>query len=211
MASGSGVEVERIARGPWGSNCYAVHDGHRALVVDPGGDAAEILRSLEERSLVLAGMVATHGHFDHVMAAAALTDATGYPLMVSAADEPMLAAGNLHSLVTGFGRPITRPPRVIDLDDRARPALPFDPVVMVTPGHTPGSRCLRVGPALFTGDTLLARGTADSHLPGADPEALARTLRVLGDLPEPDSVTLYPGHGEPCTLGEGLANAHRSP
>lgn len=202
--------VVRIARGPWGSNCYAVHAQGRALLVDPGGEVDEILAGLAEHSLDLAGMVATHGHFDHVMAASGITDATGVPLWISAQDEPMLAAANLHSLATGFGRPVTRPRVTRNLDEQSPPDLPFDVVVIDTPGHTPGSRCLRVGDEVFTGDTLLARGAFDSPLPGADPAALERSLAVLGALDCATAITIHPGHGRACALDEALATAEEA-
>lgn len=199
--------VERIAGGPWGANCYAVHDENAALLIDPGGDPGEILAALEERSLDLIGMLATHGHFDHIAGAAAISESAGVPLWISGADDRILAAGNLHSLATGYGQPVMRPVMVEDLDD-VGPTLSvgaFEVGVLVTPGHTPGSRCLLVADALFTGDTLLARGAVDSLLPGADAVGLRASLDLLAQVAEVDSVTVYPGHGRSCLLGDALA------
>lgn len=199
--------VERIAGGPWGANCYAVHDEKAALLVDPGGSPGEILAALEARELDLVGMIATHGHFDHIAGAAAISEWAGIPLWISGADDPILAAGNLHSLATGYGQPVTRPVVLEDLD-RVGPTLEvgaFEVGVLVTPGHTPGSRCLLVGDAVFTGDTLLARGAADSPLPGADPASLRASLELLAHVLDADAVTAYPGHGRSCLLGDALA------
>lgn len=186
-----------------------MHDNHVAIIIDPGGDPAEIMAALRERSLDPVGMVATHGHFDHIAAAAAITDAVGVPLWISAADARILAAGNLHSLATGYGQPITRPVVVENLDECGDVLMiePFAIRVLSTPGHTPGSRCLLVDDALFTGDTLLARGSIDSPLPGADADGLRASLAFLGDSLPGDSVTAYPGHGRSCGLGEALAAA----
>jgi glyoxylase-like metal-dependent hydrolase (beta-lactamase superfamily II) len=73
--------------------------------------------------------------------------------------------------------------------------------VIETPGHTPGGICwkLEEDNALFSGDTLF-RGTAGrTDLPGGDARALTRALRKLAALP--DNLTVYPGHGDPTTLG----------
>ncbi len=201
--------VCRIARGPWGSNCYAVHTAGMALIVDPGGDPSEVLTVLSDRTLVPIGMVATHGHFDHVAAAAGITDATGLPLWISGADQRILAAGNLHSLATGHGQPVVRPVVLEDLDD-VGDTVEFGPItvtVIATPGHTPGSCCLLVGDALFTGDTLMARGAVDSPLPGADPVGLRDSLLLLATTLDSSRVTIYPGHGPSCGLAEALAAA----
>jgi hydroxyacylglutathione hydrolase len=201
--------VERIVGGPWGANCYAVHDEGVALLIDPGGEPHEILAALEERSLNIVGMVSTHGHFDHVAGAAVISESVGVPLWISRADDSILAAGNLHSLATGYGQPVTRPVVLQDLDEAGTTLRlgPFDVGVFVTPGHTPGSRCLLVGDALFTGDTLLARGAVDSPLPGADAAGLRASLALLATALDPEAVTVYPGHGKSCGLGDALAAA----
>ncbi len=189
--------------------CYSVSTQGAALIVDPGGDAAEIVNALHSRALSPIGMVATHGHFDHVCAAAGITEATGLPLWISAVDKRMLAAGNLHSLATGYGRPVVRPVVLEDLDS-AGGTVTFGPItvtVITTPGHTPGSRCLLVGDSLFTGDTLMARGAVDSPLPGADLTGLRDSLHLLATTLDGSKVVVYPGHGPSCGLGEALAAA----
>ena len=67
-----------------------------------------------------------------------------------------------------------------------------------TPGHTPGSQCFLVeepGEAgrLVAGDTLFLGSCGRVDLPGADPEAMYRSLNEkLRKLP--DETILYPGH-----------------
>jgi glyoxylase-like metal-dependent hydrolase (beta-lactamase superfamily II) len=67
-----------------------------------------------------------------------------------------------------------------------------------TPGHTPGSQCFLVedaaGPGrLVSGDTLFLGSCGRVDLPGADPEAMYRSLNgTLKALP--DETVVYPGH-----------------
>ena len=67
-----------------------------------------------------------------------------------------------------------------------------------TPGHTAGSVTLKVGDALFVGDTLFAGSCGRTDLPGGDPMEMLASLRRLGRL-EGD-YTVYPGHMDSTTL-----------
>ncbi len=74
-----------------------------------------------------------------------------------------------------------------------------------TPGHAPDGMCIRVGDLLFTGDTLLVRGTGRTDFPGGDAgeqyDAIVRKLFTL-----PDEIRVFPAHdyrGHVCsTIGE---------
>ena len=67
--------------------------------------------------------------------------------------------------------------------------------VMHVPGHSPGSVAFVVEGAVFTGDTLYARGVGLSRLPGGDPGLLKATLLGLWDS-FPGQALVLPGHGE---------------
>src|SRR5947207_1484638 len=55
---------------------WFVHDGRRALVVDPG-DAQPVVDSLQREGLKLEAILVTHHHPDHIGGVDALRDATG--------------------------------------------------------------------------------------------------------------------------------------
>ena len=67
-----------------------------------------------------------------------------------------------------------------------------------TPGHTPGSVCLMVEDAVFSGDTLFAGACGRTDLPGGSWPTIMKSLRGLAEL-EAD-LKVYPGHGESTTL-----------
>ena len=197
------ARVRSYVLGELFTNCYLVWSSatRRAMVIDPGGEAAEVLAGIGREKLSLAMIVNTHGHADHIIGNAALARATGAPIAIGAGDAPMLtrAAANLSLLL---GREITSPPSdrllrqddVLDLGD-----LRF--TVRETPGHTPGGVSLVGQGVAFTGDTLFAGGIGRTDLPGGDESALLSSIR-RELLSLPDETMVYPGHGEATTIGE---------
>ena len=199
------LSVDVIGTGPWDERCYLIRRGGDALVIDPGCPGEEIVAAVTMHDVTVQGIVATHGHFDHILGAANACRQFALPLHVSAADSHILRRANLHSFVTGWGQPVEDPVHLVDLDKLGPDARigVFAFRVHRTPGHTPGSRCLEIGDALFSGDTLLARGLVDSGLPGADEDELRASARFLASVVS-RSVTMYPGHGDPCSFGDAV-------
>ena len=72
--------------------------------------------------------------------------------------------------------------------------------VLHTPGHTPGSVCLRFTEHLFSGDTLFAGSCGRTDFPGSSPADMIRSLNRLSQLEE--NLNVYPGHGGSTTIGK---------
>lgn len=75
------------------ASCYVVAaDDGSCVVVDPGGGVAPaVTRTVADQGLRVAGVLATHGHADHVWDAAAVTGPAGVPLRLHARDAYRLA------------------------------------------------------------------------------------------------------------------------
>lgn len=238
----------------FGTNTYLLVDGARCVIVDPGGGVAPaVVREVEAHGLRPVGLVATHGHLDHVWDAAALCERFGVPLHVHEADAYRLddPFGSIESppgpltaaLVASGLEPerYARPPvRPVTTGPDGRGRLVFgEPGIVVdvvhAPGHTAGSWLLlprRAGapdgpaaPVVLTGDVLFAGTIGRTDLPGADPGAMARTLRLIaaadGPLadargarpagpsapsgPSGGDLRVLPGHGPETTLAAELA------
>ena len=80
---------------------WCIHDGHSALIVDPG-DAAPVIHYLQENQLQLTGILITHYHADHIGGIAALLSATanGRTLPVYGPIAEAIA-GRTHALIQG--------------------------------------------------------------------------------------------------------------
>ncbi|MFO7946508.1 MAG: MBL fold metallo-hydrolase, partial [Armatimonadota bacterium] len=77
--------------------------------------------------------------------------------------------------------------------------------VIHTPGHSPGSVCFAMEGSCFTGDTLFAGSIGRTDLPGADPQAMERSLQTLIEQ-IPDEAEILPGHGPASTMAEEKAS-----
>lgn len=188
--------------GPLACNCYVVGDPvtRRAIVIDPGGDAAELASAIRGAGLTITAIVATHAHFDHVLAAADLRAQTGAPFYLHGADRPVLdwfqASGRLF-----LGLELPPPPEVdtaLDEGDSLQAGAARLEVVH-TPGHSPGSISLVTKEAVFSGDTLFAGSVGRTDLPGGDAQTLIDAVRdKLFTLDA--GLPVYPGHGPATTL-----------
>lgn len=197
-------------------NCYLLGAGEgRAVVVDPGAEPEAVVGALERAGVRAAGIVLTHGHFDHVAGLTGLLELLAPeqpPVAIHPADAAALGPRGLaeaRRILEGMGAawvmdgaPESLPEPCILL---AEGELPFAPgfVVIHTPGHTPGGICLYSAARgeLFSGDTLFRSGVGRTDLPGGDEAALYRSIEgKLLVLPE--STKLYPGHGPDSTIGK---------
>ena len=157
------------------------------MIIDPGDDAEFIEDKIRELSLIPKMILLTHGHFDHLMAASALSLAYDIPLYMSKKDVFLLK--NTKEL----------PPRVSKYlsagQDLRAGRISLE--VLEVPGHTPGSLAFKLKnpPYVFCGDVFFADGSLGRTDFGySDKETLQRSIGRLRKL-LPKNV-FFPGHGE---------------
>lgn len=196
----AGVHVVRLVLGELDTNCWLVDDGDGGptVVVDPAGDAEQLLSELAGRDV--SSIVLTHGHFDHLGAADALRERTGAPLMIHRADGPLItSAQGTGALMFGLDHSTKPAERLLeDGDTIAAGRLVL--TVVHTPGHTRGCICLLCDGHVFSGDTLFAGSVGRTDFPGGDPVALKRSI-VDRLAPLADDLVVHPGHGPDTTIG----------
>lgn len=149
-----------------------------AVLIDPVlSERDGYLRLLNELGLTLVRVLETHIHADHITAAGALRTATGCQTLLG---EPTLSTCVSATFREG---------------DRI-PVGGLELVALYTPGHTDDSYCFRLETPgrrlLFSGDTLLIRGTGRTDFQNGDAVAQYRSLQRL--LALPGDTEVWPGH-----------------
>lgn len=192
--------------GQLGANCYLISDesSREVLIVDPGDDADYIARAVADDDLIPVKMVATHGHFDHLMAAAALKLRYKIPFLIHQKDEFLVQRAR-ESAREFLGIDIGITPVIdgyIKQDDRLA-AGNGEFVILETPGHTPGSICLfyEKERILLAGDLIFAGGgTGRTDFSYCRENDLRQSIKRILCLPL--AVRVYAGHGEETTLAD---------
>ena len=172
----------------------------KAFVVDPGADFERIRSYLDYNGITeVTHILLTHGHFDHIGAAAELKKYTGAKVCVHERDLSMLTS-NDDCLATMAGVAIEPLEADIVLKGGETIMAADLPVqVLHTPGHSGGSVCYISGDALFSGDTLFYMYCGRTDFPGSDAQEYYHSLHtVLGGLHK--DYTVYTGHGIKTTL-----------
>jgi len=176
------------------------------IVFDPGGEASRILAEIEARKIQVKAVLLTHGHIDHVGAAAKVKEKTGAKVYIHELDAVMLKALAAQCLM--FGVPIADAPSV-DANVKEGDELTIDSLklkVLHTPGHTQGSvvyQFLEPEKLLISGDLLFAGSIGRMDLPGGNEESMKKSLERMTKLP--DDLTVIPGHGAKTTIGREKA------
>lgn len=155
---------------------YLLADAGEALLIDPVLEMAPMLVGLlEQLELKLVYALDTHVHADHVTALGRLRELTGCKSLMGEQSQASCASGFFH-----------------DGDEIALGTLRLQ--VRYTPGHTDDSHCFYEPNQgwLFTGDTLLIRGTGRTDFQNGDARAQYQSLQQLLTLPE--TTIVYPGH-----------------
>ena len=171
------------------NNVWVVGDDRDVVVIDAAHDHRPIVEAVGERHCL--AIIATHGHNDHINAAAALSDSLHAPVWLHPADRMLWDAVYPH-----------RAPDAVLTDEQVIDVGDVSLVVLATPGHSPGGVCLhdaRRG-VVFSGDTLFNGGPGATGRSFSDYGTIVDSIRdrllVL-----PSATRVLTGHGDETTIG----------
>ena len=206
------MTVQSFVVSPFTENCYVVHDGGEAALVDPGtatpGERKEVLDYIEANKLRVRHLLLTHAHIDHIFGCAYFAERFGADAdhggwQLHEADLPLISHAPVQAEM--FGVRMVQPPEpthflteddVIELGSGS-----FS--VLHAPGHSPGSVCFYNGAGGFVlaGDVLFQGSIGRTDLwEGSFPTLIESIKTKL--LPLPDETIVYSGHGPDTTIGQ---------
>ena len=199
------MKIMQLCVGVVGTNCYIVYDEttRAAAVIDPGDNAPSILHVVQQEKLDVKYVLLTHAHFDHILAAHEVLQATGAQYVVPEADLWLLDRNNMGQFRALARTYVQDTPDILASEGTEITFGGLTAVYMSTPGHTPGSSVIRIDDCLFTGDCLFRHECGRCDLEGGDFSAMLRSLRRLYEL-EGDYKVLH-GHEGISTLNEERA------
>ena len=200
------LKVESFTFNPFQENSYVIHDGERAILIDPGccntAEERELDDWLSVNNLTPERLILTHAHIDHVLGCAWAHDRFGLLPELHMADLQLLRNAPRQGQLYGVPCPPSPDPaRFIEEGDRIR--LGSDDLrVIFVPGHSPGHVALHAEAERFViaGDALFQGSIGRTDLPGGDYDTLIRSIKeqllVLDD-----DVVVHSGHGPDTTIG----------
>jgi len=200
------MKIKGTVVGPFQSNTWIVSDasGETGVVVDPGDEPHRIFKALAEEGVNVAAILLTHGHIDHVGAAAEIAEATGAKVYVHPGEREILEM--VPSQCRLFGARVVQAP-VIDEPLEDESVLTFGGLTIRcihTPGHSPGHTCFLFTEGeesiLTSGDLLFAGSIGRTDLWGGNASDMRASLERIQELaPE---IAVYSGHGPATSIGK---------
>lgn len=190
--------------GPLQCNCTVLGNTETGTgyVFDPGGDATRIMAAVTELDLKITGIIHTHAHLDHFLAAGEIRRQTGAPIWLHRSDKFLW--DSLEQQCQAFGVPYTAQP---DPDHwlEHEQNLDHGGNCIHTPGHTPGSTSFYFEnqDLLIAGDTLFLGSVGRTDFPGGDQRLLRQSIQQrLYCLDE--AATVVTGHGPETSIGREM-------
>lgn len=185
-------------------NCTVMGDTDAGVgyVFDPGGDAARIMDTVESLGLRIIGIIHTHAHLDHILAAGEIHKKTGAPVWLHQSDRFLWDTLEQQCGMWGIPySPVPEPSIWIEHEQD----LEYGGSCIHTPGHTPGSVSFYFEDSslLIAGDTLFLGSVGRTDFPGGDAAQLKKSIQQrLYCLDE--SAIVVPGHGPETSIGQEM-------
>ena len=204
------IDIRVLTLGLATTHCYILGDTdtNEAVVIDPVDQAPLILKTAQDAGWTIKLILATHAHFDHVLASKELKELTGAPFYIHGDSIPLLQnlpesgirfTGKAFPEAADPDRLLVSEPETIELG-----AIKFE--TLYTPGHALGHIAfyMRDAGLVISGDCLFAGSVGRTDLPGGDHDLLMRSI-FDKLLPLGDETKVLPGHMDLTTIGKERA------
>lgn len=201
------VLIKKIITGMIEENCYIIHDGQDALIVDPGDETSKIKNEIEELAVRPLAVILTHAHYDHIGALEDIRTDYSIPVYISEKEQDWLSDPQKNLSIYSTHEIKARPAEHLFKPEETVTIGPFTFTVRATPGHSPGgvSFIFQDDALALVGDALFRGSVGRTDLPGSEPDKLLPSIKKqLFSLP--DDTVVYPGHGLETSIGHEKAS-----
>lgn len=196
------MDIKTMPVGIIGANCYVLSKGEDALIIDPGGDAEQIIQYIEANKLRPLAILLTHAHYDHIGGVEEVRNKYQTNVYINEAEQSWLTDPMLNGSYKLVSGGITTSEAEIVLEEGELSIGSFNIHVLHTPGHSPGSVSFVFTDTkqAFSGDALFRQGIGRTDLRGGDLATLEHSIRQkLYQLD--DDYEVFPGHGPSTMIG----------
>ena len=187
---GGYMRIKRLIGGELMANGYIISDrsGGECYIIDPGYDYKYYVDYINKENLKLKGILLTHHHYDHTGAVGDLKKVFDVPICIHSRDMSIDVYRRKPDVFLADGD-------VLMLGDEKLQ-------VINTPGHTHGSVCFfsEENRLAFTGDTIFNVDLGTTELADGSMQEMRESIINIIDKWS-DDITIYPGHGDECTMG----------
>ncbi len=206
------LNIKKFTVNPLQENCYIVSDETRECVIIDCGASSDKERSaitgyIRENNLQPKHHLLTHAHLDHCLGMKAIADEFGVKPEVHLKDQPLIDQLDMQSEMI-LGQPLSERMPPVERYFTEKDTILFGShslEIIETPGHSPGSVFFlcKEEKAAFSGDTLFRGSIGRTDFWGGSMFQIIQSLRMVCQLS--DDIKVYPGHGEPTTIGHECA------
>lgn len=195
IAEDEQVRIYKIVLGPYATNTYALvnKETRQSILFDAPDEPDKIMALLYGTDPIY--IFLTHSHMDHTGALQDIVRNIRVDYGTEGEFEPICVAANIHDHPK---IPLACHMR-LEQDDFIRLGK-VKVYVLHTPGHTPGSVCLRINKFLIAGDTIFPGGPGHTNSPEEFNEIIKSITEKIFALP--DDTQIFPGHGDSTIVGK---------
>lgn len=203
------IKITSFTFNPFQENTYLLHDETKsAVLIDPGcynqGEQKELLEFIEDNDLKLDKLLLTHAHIDHVFGNKFIKDQFGLDPLMNEKEVPIYEAAERSAQLYGLaydGAEVSA--AITTLEEGGAVEFGNSSLdILWVPGHAPGHLVFinQKQNFMIGGDVLFKGSIGRTDLPGGDHQSLLKMIREKVFVLD-EGMQVYPGHGEPTTVG----------